>query len=617
VKLRLGIGQDDGANDANTAMDRLELAIARRPEAAAAQPVVEPAPSALDKTDATIERIELALSRLERAIAPRPADPEPPTPELTVEAQEALDGLELETPPAAETPAAVAEQEASVLIEPPAFTILPANRRHKIPALLVSLAGHVLVVALIATVSPHIRAWLQDDDAEDWSRYRVEPLRLNLADPIYYAPSAPVTPQKAKAERPERAAEPKAGAASDPVAAKPASPVPDRLQLPAPPRVAKNAPVILQPDFAPQTTPPPAALPPVAFWARQAPDLPKPPAPNKEIAPGRTEAPSPAARPAATPVLAVPNRETNVADVNVAMPSKQTQAPALPAPNSATVPVRMRDVTENHTASFDPLAGQAVNVVALAADRTDNRRVVIPRGLQNIPDTSAPGNSAQTGSAAAPSAQTKGANGTGNGASSTNSARPGTAAANSSENAAHRGDAATAAATSAAATPARPAPAPVTRIDHAANGSFDVVIMQSAARDDLPDVAGILSGNPVYTVYLRVGDRKEWLLEYCEPVKESAQASSYQINIDDAGSVTPPYPVSTVIPNSILSQPIPKHIVVQGMLLANGTLHITKIPDGPLTAELSALLSQWQFRPALKNKKAIDVEILLVIPPRA
>jgi len=44
-----------------------------------------------------------------------------------------------------------------------------------------------------------------------------------------------------------------------------------------------------------------------------------------------------------------------------------------------------------------------------------------------------------------------------------------------------------------------------------------VVILQSVSRDDLPDVGGALSGNPVYTVYLKVGDEREWLLEYCIP----------------------------------------------------------------------------------------------------
>ena len=33
--------------------------------------------------------------------------------------------------------------------------------------------------------------------------------------------------------------------------------------------------------------------------------------------------------------------------------------------------------------------------------------------------------------------------------------------------------------------------------------------------------------------------------------------------------------------------------------------------------EILALLNEWQFRPASRDKKAIDVEILLVIPARS
>src|SRR5207244_2170300 len=78
----------------------------------------------------------------------------------------------------------------------------------------------------------------------------------------------------------------------------------------------------------------------------------------------------------------------------------------------------------------------------------------------------------------------------------------------------------------------------VTRIQHPTNGSFDVVIKQSATRDDLPDVGGLLTGTPVYTVYLHVGDHKEWLLEYCVPVTQVAQTNPYEINVEDATPLT-------------------------------------------------------------------------------
>jgi hypothetical protein len=142
--------------------------------------------------------------------------------------------------------------------------------------------------------------------------------------------------------------------------------------------------------------------------------------------------------------------------------------------------------------------------------------------------------------------------------------------------------------------------------------------MQSVTRDGLPDLAGMLTGSPVYTVYLSVGDRKEWLLEYCVPVREKAQANPYQIDVGDEGTVTPPYPISTAIPSDIRAQQMATATVLRGLLTASGSLQVIKTPDtgNPWMFQLMALVSQWQFHPALRNNKAIDVEVLLVIPPR-
>jgi hypothetical protein len=143
--------------------------------------------------------------------------------------------------------------------------------------------------------------------------------------------------------------------------------------------------------------------------------------------------------------------------------------------------------------------------------------------------------------------------------------------------------------------------------------------MQSVARDDLPDLARMLTGSPVYTVYLNVGDRKEWLMEYCVPARVSEQVSPYQIDVEDSGSVTPPYPISTIIPESIRVQQTTKPIVLRALLTAAGNLQVAKTPDtsSPLIHLLTALVGQWQFRPAMRNNQAIEVEVLLVVPPHA
>jgi len=168
------------------------------------------------------------------------------------------------------------------------------------------------------------------------------------------------------------------------------------------------------------------------------------------------------------------------------------------------------------------------------------------------------------------------------------------------------------------ADPAQNSAAAVVRTAHPSNGNFDVVILQSVTRDDLPGGGGTLSGNPVYTVYLSVGDAREWLLEYCIPASVNSRASSYQVNIDDPGAVSAPYPLLTVIPRNAFELPHPQHIVLHGLLSAAGIFHEVKAPDteSALVREVLPLLSQWQFRPALRDKVPVEVEILLIIPPR-
>jgi len=299
-------------------------------------------------------------------------------------------------------------------------------------------------------------------------------------------------------------------------------------------------------------------------------------------------------------------------------------------------------------------------VLSLAAERLDIKDVQIPRGLQSIPKAadgggqsqgglgtstagsgSAAGNASTTGTASNGSAKgketAKAESGTaGNDGKSAvkadskgdNKAASKAGSGPAAENAAGKNTAGSPKGSAPAnnATPVteakalpRPANPETTRIQHPANGNFDVVVMQSRSRDDLPDVGGLLTGSPVYTVYLPVGDHREWLLEYCVQGGESKQSSPYQINIDDATPVNPPYPVSTTIPNKILGQAITRQIVLHGFLTAGGSLQNVKAMDAnnPMAIQILSLLSEWQFRPALRNNKPIDIEIILVVPARS
>jgi hypothetical protein len=482
-----------------------------------------------------------------------------------------------------------------------------APRTPKFGTILGSLAVHIALMALMSACSRYYD-WYHQDDVH-WSSFRVEPLRLHLAEPIYL---------NAKALDESRAAGTGAAAGNPPGAASTRPAIPNGLQLPSALASHKDAPVVFQPDTLPDAPQPLTQLPALAFWARQAPDIAKPRS-REAVIPGRAEAPSPAARPAAPPVLAVPNREAVIADVNIAIQQTQLQAlPALPVPNTATIPVRLRNVTEPQAASFEALPGEPVNIIAMASRRDNGRILEIPRGLRNLPVSTAGEGGGQPGERSRLPSEELGASGSA--AASTQSTAP------AQSGGPTRSSAPTQAAKGTELLPPTTRPllsavnAPgVVRIQHPANGNFDVVVMQSAAREDLPGAASMLTGSPVYTIYLNVGEQKEWLMEYCVPGRDNKQASPYQINVDDAGSITPPYPISTVIPEGIRAWQAVKHIVLSGLLTAGGSLQIT----GPSNAgnssmnQLVALVSQWVFRPALRNNKAIDLEFVLVIPPQA
>ena len=520
------------------------------------------------------------------------------------------------------------------------FTSLPTGRVPGGWQVLSSMAAHVAAIALVAVVSHHVSAYLRDEQV-DWSRYRVESLRLHLAEPLFFraaaGPNPPEPPPTAGESADHGAADPRRESAG---AAGPR--VPRRLELPVLPQITRTAAIILQPDFLPQTAPPPT-LPPLAFWARQGTDLPKPPPPNRVVVPGRTEERSTAPSLAAPPVLAVPNREPEIAQLNVSLPPSPAPKPAaIQLADSATAPVRLRDDTETFAASFDGIRGQAADVLSLAAERRDLKDVEVPRGLQSIPGR-AIRNSGSTVPRPMAAAGGKGESRPSDAGTGATSPKPGDDATASAQKSS--GTSAIPVRNSSPATSTSPgAPAsktgdtpstgqlaagnngaprasgtaPATRIQHPANGNFDVVVMQSHNRDDLPDGGGILTGNPVYTVYLQVGDQREWLLEYCAPAVQTQQASPYEINVDDSAAISPPYPISTTIPNDLIGQPITRQIILHGLLTANGSLRNMRASNtsNPLAIQIVGLLTEWVFRPALRKEKPVAVEILLVIPPR-
>ncbi len=523
----------------------------------------------------------------------------------------------------------VEDVPAEIPAAPALFSAITIRRVPRPSTLFASCVSHGLALVLVALLS-HLGAF--DDERIDWSPYRVEMIRLRLPDPIYFSGSEP--PKTSAPLRAARAADRKPGG----LAAKSGSPVPPGIELPNARKAATRAEIIVQPEFRPGVEQPKTALPPLAFWARQGAHSPSPAPRRPLLTPGRTEAPSPPPKLASPPVVAIPNLEQAAGDVNVAAAPASSKTPSFPVPNSSTLPIRRRDAAESQPASFEAFAGQPANIIALAAEPRLARDVEIARGFENIPQFGPPGDAAaHAGSGAGrdmpnPGNGSSGANneGTARGASQSGAtAREPGHTANAESGKASVNASAPSSGSAGGVTPPRSivsapgservaADPAFKRVEHPANGSFDVVIMQTAARDDLPNVGGILSGNPVYTVYLPVGDKKDWLLKYCLPARGNPQSNPYQIKIEDATPITPPYPISTSIPDLLLVQPFSTSLVLHGVLTAAGAFRDVKGPDPatPLAEQIIALVSEWRFRPALRNRRPIDIEILLVIPPR-
>jgi hypothetical protein len=114
-----------------------------------------------------------------------------------------------------------------------------------------------------------------------------------------------------------------------------------------------------------------------------------------------------------------------------------------------------------------------------------------------------------------------------------------------------------------------------------------------------------------YSVYLHVGSRKNWILQYSLP--RNAQAT--------AGAMTTqpkaPWPYLIVRPHLPSADWNSDAIMVHGFLDTNGHFQKLAVIFPPEFSDANFVvgsLNQWEFRPAMENGHAVAVEVLLVIP---
>jgi hypothetical protein len=121
-----------------------------------------------------------------------------------------------------------------------------------------------------------------------------------------------------------------------------------------------------------------------------------------------------------------------------------------------------------------------------------------------------------------------------------------------------------------------------------------------------------MGGKMVYTVYLRVGLRKKWILQYCLP-KDVEQ------RIKTRGSATPldaPWPFLILRPDQ-LSASGEEYVLVHGMITSEGHFdQLAMIFPEELERKdlLISSLKKWEFRPSSRDGVPTTVEVLLIIP---
>ena len=157
---------------------------------------------------------------------------------------------------------------------------------------------------------------------------------------------------------------------------------------------------------------------------------------------------------------------------------------------------------------------------------------------------------------------------------------------------------------------------PADRLEHPVNGLFDVVIVQTTLDESVPGGANLLHGRPIYTVYLQVGDTKDWILHYC--VKDGAIVQRGAVfQLPDPRPVKAPYPRFTYRPAEPVIGPA-AYVLVHGLIDEAGALQNLKV-IGPIesgTSSLLAALGRWRFRPATRDESPEPVEMVLAIPVR-
>jgi hypothetical protein len=155
---------------------------------------------------------------------------------------------------------------------------------------------------------------------------------------------------------------------------------------------------------------------------------------------------------------------------------------------------------------------------------------------------------------------------------------------------------------------------------------FHGIILVSNSLSTLPEALGVLSGNPVYTVYVEVPEApRKWILQFCVPQANAGgvEFTGEIVRVLGRKTVDPPYafrkePLQLeIVPTLERISQLPQRVVAYATVDQEGNLHNVRMIRGadPETDSLIlASLRNWEFTPAFRDGEPVEVEALFGIP---
>jgi hypothetical protein len=345
---------------------------------------------------------------------------------------------------------------------------------------------------------------------------------------------------------------------------------------------------LLQPKLPHRILPEKTPVPTVVLWSMEIaqPKLIVPPLPQKIM--------SAKVQPAVDP----PNEEPNLADIDMSSVETATNQPVLPSSTSPLV-VLAKDPAQappqtTSTTSTQPTPATIVSLSDLRAQGT----VILPPANQSASASS-------SGLIAAGSPEDVGK------ADGSSLGHGGAANGNPSASGAAKG----AGANSGADPPASGVGAgnfgSVAKYVLPKDGQFGVVVVGNSLEETYPEAAELWAGRLAYTVYLHVGLRKSWILQYALPADAVVSAGG------NAAKLAAPWPYTIVRPNLAPGAITTDAIMIHGIIDKAGrfaSLAVAFPAQFQQAAFVLSSLRQWEFRPASQAGQPTAVEVLLIIP---